>query len=86
MEKLGVLGLDPQEEMYIKNYIIYLQNTTGIRIVIQEVTSTEIYISTTLGKYVHNKLHGKEKAHATAMRPFAGLQKRGYKITVVLEL
>ncbi len=87
MDKLSLLSLGIDEELYIKRYIDYLYKSTGIQIQLLEVFRDELYISVTLGKYAHDRLSGKEKAIEAARRPFFGLQKSGrYKLTIILEL
>lgn len=87
MDKLSLLALSIDEELYIRRYIDYLYKATGIQIVVLEVFRGELYVSVTLGKYIHDRLNGKDKAIEAARRPFFTLQKSGrFKLTIILEL
>lgn len=87
MDKLGLLGLGIDEELYIRRYMEYLLKSSGIRVQVLEVFRDELYISATLGKYATDRIRGKDKAIEAARRPFFTLQKSGrFKLTVILEL
>ena len=87
MEKIGLLNLGIDEELYIRRYVDYMYKSSGIQIRLLEVFRDELYISTTLGKYAYDRIKGKDKAIEAARRPFHSLQKSGrYKLTIILEL